>query len=154
LVKLDGKDPNDLNNDLDADGTADIFGDRIYYVYGGDDISADLSPDKSNIGANPEGYGFTFLGVTKSPDGARDFGVAYSYYLTKGRPLFESANIDAFEFLGAGSYCCLSTWNNIDESWWGYIGPPDYWYVTLNYKHYILLSAPPETTGIRVYGLP
>jgi len=154
LVKLEGKDPSDLNKDLDGDGTADIFGDRIYYVYGGEDISGDLSPHKSNTGANPEGYGFTFLGVGKSPDGARDFGGAYSYYLTKGRSLFKPAHIDAFEFLGVGSYCCLSAWDHIDGWWQDYSGQPDDWYVGLGYEHYILLSAPPETTGIKVYGLP
>ena len=158
FVQLDGWDPSELNNDRDGNGTADIFEEGIYYVYGGNNVSGDSDPGKANIGRDPGAYVFTFLGAAHTYDRTVNFPGAYNYYLV--RSLWFDLHgtdylIDSIYFQGgAGAFCCsLQVWDS-GINWSGRLSADDDFGAWIYEDEYILMTAPGATTGIEVDGMP
>ncbi len=120
LVRDLGDGPAVLDEDLNNNGTADIFEDDIYYVYGGNTVPFD--PYSWEFREDPVAAGYVFLGVANSSDGVGSFDGAYEYYLIqnfRNRGFWDEdydVKVNTIEFFSNNEhqdFCCdQSVWSS------------------------------------------
>lgn len=157
IVKVKGNGPSIINEDMNANLTADIFENDIYYVYGGNvPFPIDLM--------HPEDSGYQFLGARNSSNSPGAFNGDYDYYLIKnfgGSVIHKhyDVKLDAVQlFTGATDhgYCCteVSLWSTA-LFWDSFMYGPDFDVFYMYGDDFILMEAYPySVNSIKVYTLP